>query len=70
MSVVSNASPIMNLAAVEQATLLVQLYGAIFVPDAVFQELTGIGSARPHLGIVTSQCNGGRKLTAAHLGSI
>jgi len=45
--VVSNASPIMNLATVGQTNLLEQLYGGIFVPDAVFQELTAIGSARP-----------------------
>lgn len=52
MIVVSNASPVMNLATVEQATLLQQLYGAIFVPDAVLQELTVIGSARPRSGIL------------------
>jgi predicted nucleic acid-binding protein len=45
--VVSNASPIMNLATVGQTNLLQQLYGGIFVPDAVFQELSAIGSARP-----------------------
>lgn len=46
MIVVSNASPIMNLAVVGQRKLLEDLYGPIFVPDAVFQELTAIGSAR------------------------
>jgi predicted nucleic acid-binding protein len=44
--VVSNASSITNLATIGQTNLLEQLYGEIFVPDAVFRELTAIGSER------------------------
>ena len=41
MTVVSNTSPITNLAAVNQLNLLQQLYGTIVIPEAVYSELTG-----------------------------
>ena len=34
MSVVSNASPLINLARVEKLDLLRQLYGELFIPEA------------------------------------
>ena len=40
MIVVSNTSPITNLAAIAQIDLLRQLYGSIVIPSAVYQELT------------------------------
>ena len=40
MIVVSNTSPIMNLAAIGQLDLLRQLYGSITIPRAVYHELT------------------------------
>lgn len=42
--VVSDTSPIMNLAAVGQLGLLQALYQRVFVPDAVIEDLEGIGS--------------------------
>jgi predicted nucleic acid-binding protein len=39
MIVVSNTSPISNLAAIGQLELLQQLYGNIIIPPAVYQEL-------------------------------
>ncbi|MFY7804676.1 MAG: hypothetical protein ACOVQ7_14740 [Limnoraphis robusta] len=55
MIVVSNTSPISNLAKVEQLNLIYQLYGRILIPCAVHEELldpragdtviTAVGSA-------------------------
>ena len=47
MIVVSNTSPINNLAAIEQLHLLKALYGSIIIPAAVYRELTGYGTALP-----------------------
>ena len=40
MIVVSDTSPINNLAAINQLHLLQQLYGTVVIPEAVYQELT------------------------------
>jgi uncharacterized protein len=45
--IVSNTSPITNLAAVHQLNLLQQLYGNIIIPEAVNLELTGVGTPVP-----------------------
>jgi predicted nucleic acid-binding protein len=45
--VVSNASPIINLAAIGQLDLLYSLYGQIFIPDAVHAEIVIRGSGLP-----------------------
>lgn len=47
MIVVSNTSPITNLAAVGQLDLLRKIFGRVIVPDAVVQELTAGGVAWP-----------------------
>ncbi|HIE02781.1 MAG TPA: DUF3368 domain-containing protein [Thiotrichaceae bacterium] len=46
MIIVSNTSPIINLANVEQLELLNQLYGDITIPQAVFHEITVIGAGK------------------------
>ncbi len=40
MIVVSDTSPINNLAAIKQLHLLQQLYGTVIIPEAVYRELT------------------------------
>lgn len=40
MIIVSDTSPINNLAAIDQLDLLRQLYGIVIIPEAVYQELT------------------------------
>lgn len=40
MIIVSDTSPINNLAAIGQLALLRQLYGTVIIPEAVFRELT------------------------------
>lgn len=40
MIVVSDASPIISLAAIDRLHLLEDLYGPAFIPEAVFRELT------------------------------
>lgn len=40
MIIVSDTSPLNNLAAVNQLHLLHQLYGIVFIPEAVYRELT------------------------------
>ncbi|HDN65742.1 MAG TPA: DUF3368 domain-containing protein [Methanosarcinales archaeon] len=45
MSVVSNASPLINLARIGKLGLLRQLYGELFIPEAVWHEVVieGVG---------------------------
>lgn len=40
MIVVSNTSPINNLAGINQLDLIRKLYGSVIIPNAVYQELT------------------------------
>lgn len=47
MSVVSNTSPIINLAMVGELELLCQLYGSIVIPQAVYQEIQHPGIDAP-----------------------
>ena len=47
MIVVSNTSPITNLAAIGQLDLLHQIYREVVVPEAVFQELTAESGQHP-----------------------
>ena len=47
MIVVSDTSPIHNLAAVEQLDLLRQLYDRVAIPSAVYQELLAAGETDP-----------------------
>jgi predicted nucleic acid-binding protein len=42
--VVSDTSPLMNLAVVEHLRLLHQLYDTVLIPDAVWNELTSLSS--------------------------
>lgn len=53
MIVVSDTSPITNLAAIGQLDLLRQICGRVIVPEAVFQELTAVGGHHP--GAVAQQ---------------
>ncbi len=45
--VVSNTSPIVNLARIKQVDLLKQLYGKIIIPQAVYDEIVVAGSGQP-----------------------
>lgn len=47
MIVVSNTSPINNLATIGQLGLLQQLYGNIIIPTAVYQEIINCGTTDP-----------------------
>ncbi|MFB2891554.1 hypothetical protein ACE1CI_01275 [Aerosakkonemataceae cyanobacterium BLCC-F50] len=47
MIVVSNTSPITNLAAIERLNLLQALYGTIIIPQAVYDEMASVGYAVP-----------------------
>jgi uncharacterized protein len=47
MTIVSNTSPITNLAGVGKLDLLHQLYGTITIPQAVYNEMAGIGKTVP-----------------------
>lgn len=47
MIVVSNASPIVNLAAVGRLELLRQLYGKVVIPQAVHHEIVVVGAGQP-----------------------
>lgn len=44
MTIVSNTSPITNLAAIERLDLLEKLYGRVLVPQAVMAELGAMGA--------------------------
>lgn len=47
MIVISDASPLINLAAVDQLNLLEQLYREIIIPKAVYNELVEKGAGQP-----------------------
>lgn len=47
MIVVSNTSPIINLACVGQLDLLRQIHGSIVIPEAVFTEIAIAGAGEP-----------------------
>lgn len=47
MIVVSDTSPITNLAAIGQLDLLRQLYQKVIIPEGVYHELTAIGGQHP-----------------------
>ena len=47
MSIVSNASPLINLARIDQLDLLQQLYGEVTVPEAVWREVVLEGAGQP-----------------------
>lgn len=47
MIIVSNTSPITNLAAIDQLNLLHQIYDRIIIPQAVYDELTQVGYPVP-----------------------
>ena len=47
MIVVSNTSPIINLAAIGQLSLLSKVYGNIVIPEAVYTEITVAGAGQP-----------------------
>jgi len=54
MQIVSNTAPISELYKINQLDLLRSLYGSIYIPDAVFQELQQ-AKALPHLGVAIAQ---------------
>jgi predicted nucleic acid-binding protein len=54
MKIVSNTTPISELYKINQLDLLRNLYGSIYIPDAVFQELQQAESL-PHLGTTIAQ---------------
>lgn len=47
MSIVSNASALINLARIGKLELLRQLYGELIVPEAVWQEVVVTGTGQP-----------------------
>lgn len=47
MKVISNTSPIINLAAIGQLDLLNKLFGNIYIPDEVYNEVCVIGQGQP-----------------------
>lgn len=47
MIVVSNTSPIINLAAIDKLDLLKKLYGKVIIPGAVYHEIAVAGQGQP-----------------------
>jgi uncharacterized protein len=47
MSIVSNASPLINLARIGKLGLLQKLYGELIIPGAVWQEIVVEGAGQP-----------------------
>lgn len=52
--VVSNTSPLMNLAIIDRLDLLRQIYGTIHIPEAVWDELVIQGKGRPGSEMIAS----------------
>ena len=61
MTIVSNTSPISNLAAISQLSLLQQVYGKVIIPQAVANEIAKVAeiytqaAAVPTLSWITVQ---------------
>lgn len=47
MIIISDTSPITNLAGINQLNLLHRLYGSVIIPLAVYNEMVGIGKVVP-----------------------
>lgn len=47
MIIVSNTSPIINLAAIDQLNILQKLYDKIIIPEAVYHEIVITGAGQP-----------------------
>lgn len=47
MIVISDSSPLLNLAIIDQLELLQQLYGTVVIPQAVYQEVVVNGAEMP-----------------------
>jgi predicted nucleic acid-binding protein len=45
--VISNTLPLVNLAAVGRLELLLQLYGRVIIPQAVYHEIVVVGAGQP-----------------------
>lgn len=50
MTIVSDASPLINLARIGKLDLLLQLYGELYLPEAVWQEVVVRGAGQPGAG--------------------
>lgn len=50
MSIVSNASALINLARISKLQSLHELYGEIIVPEAVWREVVVEGAEQPGVG--------------------
>ena len=55
MHVVSNSSPLINLARIGKLTLLRELFGVLIVPDAVWQEADLIRDSAPIISLGMNQ---------------
>ena len=53
--VVSNTSPIINLAAIDRLDLLQRLYRKLLIPGAVYEEIAVVGSEQPGAEEVQTQ---------------
>ncbi|MEW6482862.1 MAG: hypothetical protein AB1397_07730 [bacterium] len=47
MKVVSNASPLIALSMIDQFGILKELFGKIYIPEAVFQDIVVKGKDKP-----------------------
>lgn len=54
MLVVSDTSPVLNLAAIGRLDFLERLYGKIIIPEAVFTELAATGAEAPQCAAATT----------------
>ena len=62
MSIVSNASPLINLARIEKLSVLQELYGELIIPGAVWQEIVVEG-----VELISINEKGGSKWISIHL---
>ena len=58
MSIVSNASPLINLARIGKLSPLRELYGELIIPEAVWHEVVVEGAGQPRADEVNGKGTG------------
>ncbi|WP_244083925.1 hypothetical protein [Desulforhabdus sp. TSK] len=68
MKVVSNASPLINLARIGRLSLLPRIFDRLLIPEAVWQEVVEEGQGQPGADEIRQGERGDRHVGSIHKG--